>query len=80
MTMQRTLKLYKLPENTKVPGFRKLVYTDIPQAHKILTEVSARPELFDIFDRFATSIFCIHIRLTVLREIRSCSAILSRRI
>lgn len=40
MTMQRTLKLYKLPENTKVPGFRKLVYTDIPQAHKILTEVS----------------------------------------
>lgn len=40
MTMQRTLKLYKLPENTKVPGFRKLVYTDIPQAHKILSDVS----------------------------------------
>lgn len=52
MTMQRTLKLYKLPENTKVPGFRKLVYTDIPQAHKILTEVSIKPELFGIFDRY----------------------------
>lgn len=39
MTMQRTLKLFKLPENTKVPGFRKLVEADIPQAHKILTEV-----------------------------------------
>lgn len=37
--MQRTLKLYKLPENTKVPGFRKLVEADIPQAHKILTDV-----------------------------------------
>lgn len=39
MTMQRTLKLFKLPENTKVAGFRKLVEADIPQAHKILTEV-----------------------------------------
>ena len=39
MTMQRTLKLYKLPENTKVPGFRKMVYTDVPQAHKLLSEV-----------------------------------------
>lgn len=37
--MQRTLKLYKLPENTKVPGFRKLVQADIPQAHKLLTDV-----------------------------------------
>lgn len=37
--MQRTLKLFKLPENTKVAGFRKLVEADIPQAHKILTEV-----------------------------------------
>lgn len=37
--MQRTLKLYKLPENTKVPGFRKLVEADIPQGHKILSDV-----------------------------------------
>jgi len=43
--MQRTLKLYKLPDNTKVPGFRKMTYTDIPQAHKILMEVSVRMKL-----------------------------------
>lgn len=39
MTMQRTLKLYKLPETTKVSGFRKMVEADIPQAHKLLNEV-----------------------------------------
>lgn len=49
MTMQRTLKLYKLPENTKVPGFRKLVYTDIPQAHKLLTEYLEKFDLAPIF-------------------------------
>ena len=42
MTIQRILKLYKLPENTKVPGFRKMVYTDVTQAHKILKDVSFR--------------------------------------
>lgn len=65
MTMQRTLKLYKLPENTKVPGFRKLVYTDIPQAHKILTEVSIS-RIFNIFDH-CSSIY--YTRLTVSRKI-----------
>ncbi|KAF7411737.1 glycylpeptide N-tetradecanoyltransferase 1 [Vespula maculifrons] len=49
MTMQRTLKLYKLPENTKVPGFRKLVYTDIPQAHKILSDYLEKFDLAPIF-------------------------------
>lgn len=43
--MQRTLKLYKLPDSTKVPGFRKLVYTDVPQAHKILTEVRIKEKI-----------------------------------
>ncbi|XP_051165510.1 glycylpeptide N-tetradecanoyltransferase 2 [Leptopilina boulardi] len=49
MTMQRTLKLYKLPENTKVPGFRKLVQTDIPQAHKILYDYLKKFDLAPIF-------------------------------
>ncbi|CAK9801387.1 Glycylpeptide N-tetradecanoyltransferase 1 [Anthophora quadrimaculata] len=49
MTMQRTLKLYKLPENTKVPGFRKLVEADIPQAHKILTDYLEKFDLAPIF-------------------------------
>ncbi|EFN78470.1 glycylpeptide N-tetradecanoyltransferase 2 [Harpegnathos saltator] len=49
MTMQRTLKLYKLPDNTKVPGFRKLVYADVPQAHKILTEYLEKFDLAPVF-------------------------------
>ncbi|KOX79589.1 Glycylpeptide N-tetradecanoyltransferase 1, partial [Melipona quadrifasciata] len=49
MTMQRTLKLFKLPENTKVPGFRKLVEADIPQAHKILTDYLEKFDLAPIF-------------------------------
>ncbi|XP_033364926.1 glycylpeptide N-tetradecanoyltransferase 1 [Bombus vosnesenskii] len=49
MTMQRTLKLFKLPENTKVPGFRKLVEADIPQAHKILTDYLEKFDLVPIF-------------------------------
>lgn len=39
MTMQRTLKLYKLPETTKTPGFRKLTADDVPEAHKLLADV-----------------------------------------
>lgn len=40
MTMQRTLKLYKLPDKPKTPGFRKMTAADIPRAHKLLAEVS----------------------------------------
>lgn len=61
MTMQRTLKLYKLPDTTKVPGFRKLVYADVPQAHKILTEVSIRTERIDTHNThsiIATFLIC----------------------
>nr|CAD7200138.1 unnamed protein product [Timema douglasi] len=36
MTLQRTLKLYKLPEKTKTPGFRKLTENDLPRAHKLV--------------------------------------------
>ena len=39
MTMQRTLKFYKLLEQPKTPGFRKLTIKDVPKAHKLLTEV-----------------------------------------
>lgn len=40
MTMQRTLKLYKLPDSTKTPGFRKLTVDDLSKAHKLLADVS----------------------------------------
>lgn len=40
MTMQRTLKLYKLPDNPKVLGFRKMVPADAAQGFKLLNNVS----------------------------------------
>jgi len=39
MTMQRTLKLYRLPEETKTPGFRPLEQKDIKQAYQLLNKV-----------------------------------------
>lgn len=39
MTMQRTIKLYKLPETTKTPGFRKLTPADCPQAFRLIYDV-----------------------------------------
>lgn len=42
MTMQRTLKLHKLPESTRTPGFRKLTEKDLPQARKLLSNVRLR--------------------------------------
>lgn len=49
MTMKRTLKLYGLPETTRVPGFRALQETDVPKAHKILCEFFLRFDLAPIF-------------------------------
>lgn len=40
MTMQRTLRLFKLPDMPDISGFRKLVIDDVPNAHKLLHEVS----------------------------------------
>jgi len=39
MTMQRTLKLHKLPDSIRTPGFRKLTEKDLPQARKLLSNV-----------------------------------------
>lgn len=49
MTMQRTLKLYKLPETTKTPGFRKLTADDVPKAHKLLADYLTRFDLVPLF-------------------------------
>ncbi|KAJ8686579.1 hypothetical protein QAD02_022373 [Eretmocerus hayati] len=49
MTMQRTLKLYKLPEDTKTPGFRKLVKGDVKQGHKLLNSYLQKFDLAPIF-------------------------------
>ena len=39
MTMQRQIKLLKLPENTKIEGLRALTAADVPGACKLLNEV-----------------------------------------
>nr|CAG4644753.1 EOG090X055U [Leptodora kindtii] len=50
MTMQRTLKLYRLPEQTKVAGFRVLEPKDISQAYKLLNEYLNKFDLAPCFD------------------------------
>lgn len=40
MTMQRTLKLYKLPDAPATPGFHKLRPQDVDGAHRLLNQVS----------------------------------------
>ncbi|CAG2056495.1 unnamed protein product, partial [Timema podura] len=49
MTLQRTLKLYKLPEKTKTPGFRKLTENDLPRAHKLVAGFLERFDLAPVF-------------------------------
>lgn len=45
MTMQRTIKLYRLPEQPKTPGFRKLVEDDCPAVAKLLNDYLAKFKL-----------------------------------
>ncbi|XP_074658765.1 glycylpeptide N-tetradecanoyltransferase 1-like isoform X1 [Tubulanus polymorphus] len=49
MTMQRTVRLYKLPENTKTPGFRELTPADVPKGFKLVTEYLKKFDLSPIF-------------------------------
>ncbi|XP_026282999.1 glycylpeptide N-tetradecanoyltransferase 1 [Frankliniella occidentalis] len=49
MTMQRTLKLFKLPESTKTPGFRVMRQSDIPAAHKLLMDYLRRFDMVPVF-------------------------------
>lgn len=49
MTMQRLLKLYRLPEETKVPGLRVFKATDVPQVCKLLNEFLQRYDLAPVY-------------------------------
>jgi len=49
MTMQRHLKLYRLPDSTKIEGIRKMKATDIPEACKLLNEYLSRFSLVPVF-------------------------------
>nr|CAG4641655.1 EOG090X055U [Eurycercus lamellatus] len=50
MTMQRTLKLYRLPEETKTTGFRVLEPKDIEQAYRLLNKYLNKFHLAPCFD------------------------------
>ncbi|KAF4529440.1 hypothetical protein B566_EDAN003536 [Ephemera danica] len=49
MTMQRTLKLNKLPDNTKVEGFRKMLTSDVQKAHLLLDQYLKKFDLAPVF-------------------------------
>ncbi|XP_071812512.1 glycylpeptide N-tetradecanoyltransferase 2-like [Apostichopus japonicus] len=49
MTLQRTIKLYRLPEETKSPGLRTLEEKDIPRCHQLLTEYLKQFKLSPVF-------------------------------
>lgn len=51
MTMQRTIKFYKLPAETKLPGFRKLEEKDIDQVYPLLNNHLKKYELAPVYDR-----------------------------
>lgn len=40
MTLQRTIKLYRLPEAPLVKGFRQMTKKDVPKAWPLLSEVN----------------------------------------
>jgi len=37
MTMARTIKLYKLPENPQLPGMREMKKSDVPRVHELVS-------------------------------------------
>ncbi|KAF2323590.1 hypothetical protein GH714_036253 [Hevea brasiliensis] len=49
MTMSRTIKLYKLPESTATPGFRKMKLHDVPAVTRLirnyLSQFAVAPDL-----------------------------------
>ncbi|NWU72864.1 NMT1 tetradecanoyltransferase, partial [Pterocles burchelli] len=51
MTMQRTMKLYRLPETPKTPGLRPMEHRDISAVHKLLTEYLKQFHLTPIMSR-----------------------------
>merc|ERR1719318_1114872 len=49
MTMQRHLKLYRLPEDTKTPGMRKFRIEDVPAVTVLLNDYLSRFDLTPVF-------------------------------
>lgn len=51
MTMQRTIKLYKLPDTPKTKGFRKIEEKDLDGAHKLLDDYLKKFNLCPVFTK-----------------------------
>lgn len=50
MTMQRTLRLYKLPDKTLTPGFRKVTSEDLPACRQLLEDYLQQFHLSPVFN------------------------------
>jgi len=50
MTMQRTIKLYRLPDTTETPNLRPLEEADISSGHKLLAQYLSKFYLAPVFD------------------------------
>ncbi|XP_034102524.1 glycylpeptide N-tetradecanoyltransferase [Drosophila sulfurigaster albostrigata] len=51
MTMQRTVKLYKLPDQPKTKGYRRITAKDMDKAHKLLEDYLKRFSLGPMFTK-----------------------------
>lgn len=51
MTMQRTIKLFKLPDAPKTKGFRKIEPRDMDAAHKLLDNYLKKFKLCPVFSK-----------------------------
>ncbi|CAF1254618.1 unnamed protein product [Didymodactylos carnosus] len=58
MTLQRTQKLYRLPEATQIKGFREMRDEDIPQAWTLLTQYLKKFDLAPIFAKHEFEYLC----------------------
>ncbi|TPP67105.1 Glycylpeptide N-tetradecanoyltransferase [Fasciola gigantica] len=51
MTLQRTIKLYRLPESPVVKGFRQMTKGDVPRAWEIVTKFLLQFKLHPVFSK-----------------------------
>uniref|UniRef100_T1GD15 Glycylpeptide N-tetradecanoyltransferase n=1 Tax=Megaselia scalaris TaxID=36166 RepID=T1GD15_MEGSC len=51
MTLQRTIKLFKLPDEPKTKGFRKIQSKDMNAAHKLLDDYLKKFKLCPVFTK-----------------------------
>lgn len=51
MTMQRTIKLYKLPDKPKTKGFRRMEDKDVDKAHHLLEEYLKKFHICPVFTK-----------------------------